>query len=66
MNAKHLATNCAAPILFYLALVLYFVSGMSIIASLGKDPSYLILGLVTFLFGYNSWYFGQKFKDLKK
>lgn len=65
MKTTHLLTNFAVPVFYYLALVLYFISGMSILASLGKDPSFLVLGLITFLLGYNSWHFASKFKDIE-
>ena len=65
MNTKHFATNFVAPALFYLAIVLYFISGMSIVAWMGKDPSFLVLGLVTFLLGYNAWWFAGMFKGTK-
>ena len=65
MNTKHLVHNFVSPVFFYMAIVLYFMSGMSILASLGKDPGFLIIGLITFILGYNSWYFAGKAKELK-
>lgn len=63
MNTKHLISNFISPSLFYMAVVLYFISGMSVLASLGKDPGFLVLGFITFVLGYNSWYFANKAKE---
>ncbi len=65
MNTKHISTNFISPVFFYMSIVLYFMSGMSILASLGRDPGFLIIGLLTFILGYNSWYFAGKAKDVK-
>lgn len=59
MNSKHLVTHFVAPAFFYLAVVLYFIAGMSVLASLGHDPGFLIIGLIMFLLGYNSWNFAK-------
>lgn len=65
MNTKHINQNFICPVFFYMAVVLYFMSGLSILASLGKDPGFLVIGLVTFILGYNSWYFAKKAKESK-
>ncbi|MCB9991765.1 MAG: hypothetical protein H6867_10435 [Rhodospirillales bacterium] len=60
MNPKHFITYFVSPALFYMAIVLFFLSAMSIIGSLGRDPGFLIIGLITFVLGYNSWMFANK------
>ena len=63
MNSKHLAVHFAAPGLMYLALVLYFMTAISIFGTL-KDIGFLVLGFVLFILGYNAWYFGKKLRDI--
>lgn len=64
MNAKHLVIHFVAPVFFYLAVVLYFVAGLSILASLGTDPGFLIIGLIMFLLAYNSWIFAKTMREV--
>jgi len=64
MNAKHLVTHFVAPVFFYLSVVLYFIAAMCVVASLGTDPNFLIIGLVTFLLGYNAWAFARDMKEV--
>ncbi len=65
MKAIHLVTNFVGPALLYMGILLYFMSALSIVGSLGKDPGFLVVGLITFILGYNSWHFGMKAKDEK-
>ena len=59
MNTEHIVSRFAAPVFFYLALVLYFIAGLSILGTVTDSPSFLILGLIMFILGYNSWYVGK-------
>lgn len=65
MNPKHLVTYFVAPAFFYLAFVLYFISGMCVLGSLGSDPGFLVMGVIMFVLGYNSWLFAKDMKELK-
>lgn len=59
MNTKDITSSFAAPVFFYLAIVLYFLSAASVVATLTRDVSYIILGLVTFVLAYNAWEYGK-------
>ncbi len=65
MKTTHFVTNFVSPTLLYMSIVLYFICGLSIVASLGRDSGFLILGLVAFILAYNSWHFGKKAQDEK-
>lgn len=65
MNAKHLVTHFAAPVFFYLGFVLFFVAGMCVLAFMSKDPSFLVMGLIMFILGYNSWSFAKLCRENK-
>lgn len=59
MNTKDIASNFAAPVFFYLSVVLYFFAAASVLATLTRDVSYIVLGLVAFVLAYNAWIFGK-------
>lgn len=60
MKAVDLVTNFVAPALFYMSILLYFMSGLALLGAFYADPSFLIVGLVMFILAYNSWFFGKR------
>ncbi len=63
MKPIHLILNFVVPVLFYLSVVMYFFSGVSILASIsGGDPGFLVIGFITFVLAYNAWFFANKFR----
>lgn len=64
MKTKHLVTYFVVPVFFYLAVALYFMSGISLMATLGTSPGFVIIGMVMFVLGYNCWAFAKTMKGL--
>ena len=62
MTFNHINLHLVVPALFFLGIWLVFVSLTSILTSLAADPSFVVVGWIAFLLGYNSIYFGLKIK----
>ena len=55
MKTQYFATKFAAPIFFFLSIVFYLFSALSVYASFSSHVSFIVAGLISFLFAYNFW-----------
>lgn len=62
MTLQNITTYFIVPAFFFLAAVALVASFMSILAGLSTDPSFLVLGCIAFILGYNSFVFGIKLR----
>ncbi|PJB73245.1 MAG: hypothetical protein CO093_01110 [Alphaproteobacteria bacterium CG_4_9_14_3_um_filter_47_13] len=63
MKPVHFATNFAAPVFFFLGIVLYAFAAVSIFTAVMNDINYLTVGFITFVLAYNCWSFGKSAKN---
>ena len=65
MKAIHFVTHFVAPTLLYMGILLYFMAGLCLLASFTADPSFLVVGLISFVLAFNSWNYGSKARQEK-
>ncbi|HEY8191036.1 MAG TPA: hypothetical protein VIG74_01325 [Alphaproteobacteria bacterium] len=51
-----------APVFFFIALFLYVLTAFSLLIALQANGSFLVVGAIAFVFGYNAWCFAMKLR----
>lgn len=51
-----------APVFFFIALFLYLLTAFSLITAIYVKGSFLVVGAIAFVFGYNAWAFASKLR----
>ena len=63
MNTRHFTRNFVAPVFFYLGLIMYFFTAISLIAAAAGGPEFFVVGGILFLLGYNAWSLAKGLKE---
>ncbi len=51
-----------APVFFFIAIFLYVLTTFSLITAIYVKGSFLVVGAIAFVFGYNAWVFANKLR----
>jgi hypothetical protein len=56
----------AAPIFYFLGVILFIFAVLAMLGAVAKHPSYIVLSCLLFVFGYNSFLIGTKIRTSSK
>jgi hypothetical protein len=62
MTIQTINTVLFAPVFFFIAIFLYFLTAFSLLIALQANGSFLVVGAIAFVFGYNAWSFAMKLR----
>jgi len=63
MTLNGMSSHFVVPVFFFLAITLLFITVVCIFAAFHSNVSYLIVGCLSFILGYNSMLVGLKIKN---
>jgi hypothetical protein len=62
MTLQSIASMVAAPIFFFLSIVLFLMTFVFLKSAYLVNPAFLVLSCLIFVLGYNFWMIGLKIK----